>query len=322
VVDFVLGAGVCGGLLGAALLCARQRRGWWFGLLLLTAAVIAGITQGWLPRGAPLEGAPLTQTAVLAGWLLLGAGARAVGIWLPGPLGAQAALAGLLIGDVGASALFLGAIQDRGRAIKAALLAGAMGLMSPVGTAVQLVSDVDVGLLPLALAAVVWPRGPGLSGTNKAATVGLAAVAVVAWFTPWVVVGTGLVLAVSRRTAPWRDLVWVLSIGGLVWVAASSGALHQTGLGVDYLVAALGPEIGPVVLATLVATVGLLVGENALALTLFGITESVHAFKYPAVETLVFAAAATGGVTAPLQALRYWWRQLLVLLIWTVLWWP
>ena len=321
-VDFVLGAGVCGGLLGAALLAARQRRGWWFGLLLLIAAIVAGITQGWLPRGAPLEGAPLTQTAVLAGWLLLGAGARAVGVWLPGPLGLQAALAGLLIGDVGASALFLGAIQDRARAAQPALLAGAMGLLSPVGTAVQVVADVDVGLLPLALAAVVWPRGPGLGGANRAATLGLAAVAVVAWFTPWVVVGAGTVLAVTRRQVPWRALIWVASIGGLVWVAASSGALHQTALGLDYLIASLGPDVGPVALATLVATVGLLVGENALALTLSGITESVYAFKYPAVETLVFAAAATGGVAAPLQTLRYWWRQLLVLLLWTIVWWP
>ena len=302
------------------LLLARLDRAWWAALLLLLGAVGTGMAMDVLPRGAPLEGGPCTQTLQLLGWLLFGAGARAARPRLPGSLGGQAVVAGLLIGDLGASALLLGLVSDRSRAAQAALVAGAAAMLSPVGTAVVVAIPQTFGLLPVALALVVWPRGAGPEGGDTRVTLGLAAITAAAWFSPWVVLVAGVGLyAWKRPTMPWRPMVWVLTMGVLAWTARSSGALQQIGLGADYVLASLGAEVGGTLVVALMATVSLVAGEQAMAVVLSCLVDSVSVWKYDGLTHAMAAAVATGGIVGPRAALRWWWRQLLVLLVWVLI---
>ena len=317
--DFAVGAGVLGAFLVAGMLLARRERVWWWGLLLLMGAVGTGMALDVLPRGAPLEGGPWAATLQLLGWLLFGAGARAARPRLPGSLGGQAVVAGLLIGDLGASALLLGLVSDRSRAAQAALVAGAAAMLSPVGTAVVVAIPQSFGLLPIALALVVWPRGDGPEGGDIRITLGLAAITAAAWFSPWVVVVAGVGLYAWKRPAlPWKAMIWVLTMGVLAWTARSSGALQQVGLGADYVLASFGTEIGGTLLVTLAAAASLVTGEQAMAVVLSCLVDSVSVWKHEGLTDVMAAAVATGGIVGPRAALRWWWRQLLVLLVWAL----
>lgn len=319
-VDFLPAAVGLGCVLGVTLLLARLER--WWPLALGLAALAVGLAVGLqvLPQGAPLASWRGLDLAVLLGWLMLGAGARKLRPRLWGPLGLQAVVAGLVLGDLGAAALMAGLVEDPEKRARAALVASGAALLSPIGTPATLLMarPWELGLLPLALILVVWPRGEASSEGRIAVTVGLAAVAGLALWSPLVVAVAGLGVALWTRQLPWRAMVWLAGLSVVAAAAQSSGAVHQLGLGLDYLVLAAGPDLAHLALAGAVSGIALLSGEAPAALVFQQVIEANHLFKDPALPALLAASVGVGGLIGGPRALRLWWRQLAVLLVWVL----
>ncbi len=320
VVDFMLPACALGGVAVLALVLGRVERWWYRGPLLALLALGLGFGLKAIPLGAPLAAFPVHNAAVLAGWLLLGAGARAAGPWLPGPLGLQAALAGMLVGDLGGAALMAGLIKEPEGAARAALVASGAALLSPVGTPASVIMQdpLAFGLLPLMLVVVVWPRGGATPGGSKAVSALLLLVALISAFTPWAMLVAGAALCLWGRQLPWRHLLWLLGLSVVAWAAHSAGATHQFALGLDYAVTLVGYREALPLLTGAAACVALIGGELSAALLVQESLDSVQFVRTSELRVVLAAGVGVGGIVGGLPALRLWWRQVAVLLLWVV----
>ncbi|MFT5586195.1 MAG: hypothetical protein ACI9VR_003792 [Cognaticolwellia sp.] len=305
----------------AALFGPLRKRAWWVGGPIALAAVGALIGLDlWVGHLAAL---PWEQAGTVLAWLLMGHCARAAGgPVLPRSWGLVAALCGWMMGDLGATALMVGLVADRGTAIRCALVASAAAMISPIGSGVSLVviDPALFGPLPVLLALVAWPVGgipagessaagaseqaPGRSGRVSVSLLLGATAAAAAWFPEYRLVALAVsasVLAFVGRDnlAPERfpagDGVMVVAMALVAWGLRHSGLSREVLLGFELLREGL-PAATNGILALLGVGLGMLLGESAAAPLLQSILGASALPPDPQVLGPMAAGVAIGGL--------------------------
>jgi hypothetical protein len=192
-----------------------------------------------------LFGADWEPVWVLLAWIEFGVIARwAGGFPVRGPLGPLALVGGAILGDIGASVLLAPRAATPLQKARVALTASAGAMLSPIGTPVTLllVDPAAFGLLPIALAAISWPRGWAqdqvddtlLPLTQTGANRNLLILVVVvlasfAGFSLFWVLGIGCVALMLpllkkgiRPPTPWGKEAWIVVLAILCFARESS----------------------------------------------------------------------------------------------------
>lgn len=306
-----------GVILGLATLLAPARhRVWWLGLPVV--AVVLAAVFGLNLQAGGLAGLPWEETGSILAWLLLGHCARvAGGPVLPRSWGLVAALAGWLMGDLGAAALLAGLIADRGTAIRAALVASAAALISPIGTPVSLVvvDPAYFGPLPIFLALVAWPVGalPERQGRVSVSLILGSAAALVAWIPSqrliFLAAAAALLAFLARKNLqaerfPAGEGVFAIAAGVLAWGARHGGLSRELLAGLELLQGAL-PDAANGLFATAGVLLGLLMGETAGAPLIHSMLGASANPPDPAMLSCVAAGLAVGGLGPLLMVWRH-----------------
>ncbi|MCK6522801.1 hypothetical protein L6R49_15335 [Myxococcota bacterium] len=340
--DLALNAGALGGLLALAVLLGpwRARLGW----PLMIGLVVVGLGLGFglnvIALGAPLTPFPGEALFVLLLWLLLGRLANEAGGVFTGQSWGFAALFGAMLSGDQATATRLAPLAPTPKlAARLALVAGVGGLMSPIGSPARLLlRDIGpTGLLPVGLALLAWPyaleRAPKGPGGRLAVTAVLSVVLIFGfrpeWRLPVLAFGcVALALLAGARApdaalgAPGREVAWALTLGVLVGLARTSGALAELRLGLAWLFES-SPDLALVAVVLGGAALSALAGELGAALIALSVVEA-GAEPLTRPLTLVLTAGLAVGVGAvraaavSREARRGLVQRVIVMGIWTL----
>lgn len=323
-----LNAVVAGALVAVAAVAGLLRKRWYVGVAVALIGLGTLLVRDLLPGSD--AGLPWEQAGALLAWLMLGHVARAAG----GPIlssswGFSAVMAGWLLGDIGAAALFAGLCADKKLAARCALVASGAALMSPIGTptSLVLVDPAALGPLPVALALVAWPRGSMDDGKTPKGKLWVTAVlAMVAgavnWMPEWrllfLLLGIGALAAgnkgqVDADNFPSAQAAWVVAAMVVAWVVRTSG-LGRFALDGAHEWLNLSPSMGPITFAGGGVISAAMLGEAGAVPIALSVVDSTAGVSDPSVRLALAGGIGVGGL-GPLIAsggFKHGWKPWLM----------
>jgi hypothetical protein len=266
------------------------------------------------------------------------------GFPIRGPLGPLAFLGGALMGELGTALVLAPRAPTPKEKARVVLTASAGALISPVGTPVTLLL-VEPGtfgvVLPLALAALSWPRAwaqddpqqPVLplntTCTNRNLLVLFAVVAGLFWGISdlWVLgLGCFALLIPNMRVrgkakTPWGKEIWILAVAILCMLSISSGAFWELQQAIGFFLNQC-PEWAHAGLVGAGALLSIVGTEEGAVLVAQAVQNTGFSTLEPEVWKFVGAGIAMGGIGPLLlvgafrAGLWIWILQLGLVLLW------